>query len=122
MCRSVACAPVRSPLHIRVHWGLGVRVSPTEREVLEATDGHPLWEQENGWTLASKLTSSTALYALDKSVEIREITQGSHRETYNLVVADYHTYFVGESRILSHDNTRRRPTSALLPGLKRVSR
>ena len=98
-----------------------VRIT-TEREVLEATDGHPLWEQENGWTLASKLTSSTALYALDKSVEIREITQGSHRETYNLVVADYHTYFVGESRILSHDNTRRRPTSALLPGLKRVSR
>ncbi len=91
----------------------------TELEALEATAGHPLWAQEAGWTLARKLTSSQALYALDKSVEIREITQGGHRETYNLVVADFHTYFVGESRILSHDNTRRRPTSALLPGLQR---
>ena len=97
-----------------------VRIT-TEREVLEATEGHPLWEPKTGWTLAGKLTAATPLYALDKSVEIREITEGGHRETYNLVVADYHTYFVGESRILSHDNTRRRPTSVLLPGLKRVS-
>ena len=36
---------------------------------------------------------------------------------YNLVVADFHTYFVGGARILSHDNTIRRPTSAIVPGL-----
>ena len=36
---------------------------------------------------------------------------------YNLVVADFHTYFVGIARILSHDNTIRRPTDAIVPGL-----
>ena len=38
--------------------------------------------------------------------------------TYNLIVADFHTYFVGEGKILSHDNTIREPTVALVPGLK----
>ena len=26
-------------------------------------------------------------------------------ETYNVIVADFHTYFIGDSRVLSHDNT-----------------
>ena len=38
-------------------------------------------------------------------------------ETYNLVIADFNTYFVGESGILVHDNTARRPTQAVVPGL-----
>jgi hypothetical protein len=33
------------------------------------------------------------------------------------VVADFHTYFVGEAKILSHDNTIRQPTNAVVPGL-----
>ena len=35
---------------------------------------------------------------------------------YNLTVADYGTYFVGEGQALAHDNTPRLPTRALLPG------
>ena len=38
-------------------------------------------------------------------------------ETYNLVVADFNTYFIGSSGILAHDNTPRRPTQAVLPGI-----
>jgi len=34
-----------------------------------------------------------------------------------LIVADFHTYFIGQRRILTHDNTIRGPTSDLLPGL-----
>ncbi|GAF79892.1 unnamed protein product, partial [marine sediment metagenome] len=29
----------------------------------------------------------------------------------------FHTYFVGKTKILSHDNTIREPTDALVPGL-----
>ena len=36
---------------------------------------------------------------------------------YNLIVADFDSYFVGDSAILVHDNTPRQPTSAVLPGL-----
>jgi hypothetical protein len=34
-------------------------------------------------------------------------------------VADFHTYFVGDGRILSHDNTPRNPTNSIVPGLER---
>ena len=36
---------------------------------------------------------------------------------YNLIVADFDSYFVGDRGILVHDNTPRRPTAAILPGL-----
>ena len=41
----------------------------------------------------------------------------SEAEAYNLVVADFNTYFVGETGILVHDNTPRLPTRATVPGL-----
>jgi hypothetical protein len=34
-----------------------------------------------------------------------------------LVVADFHTYFVGNTKLLSHDVTPREATIAKLPGL-----
>ena len=37
--------------------------------------------------------------------------------TYNLVVDRFQTYFVGQDRLLCHDNSERRPTNALVPGL-----
>jgi hypothetical protein len=43
---------------------------------------------------------------------------GDKAETYNLVVADFHTYFVGQERVLTHDVTPRRPTDATVPGLR----
>jgi hypothetical protein len=41
-------------------------------------------------------------------------------EAYNLVVDDFHTYFVGRLGLLVHDNNFRRPTTAVLPGLHRA--
>ena len=38
---------------------------------------------------------------------------------YNLIVADFDSYFVGDAAILVHDNTPRQPTAAVLPGLKK---
>ena len=37
-------------------------------------------------------------------------------KTYTLVVADFHTYFVGEMKILSHDNTLHSATTITVPG------
>ena len=36
---------------------------------------------------------------------------------YNLVVADFGNYFVGEEKALVHDNTIRDVTPAIVPGL-----
>jgi hypothetical protein len=51
------------------------------------------------------------------SVTVSAVEAGRHSETHNLIVADFHSYFAGQSRLLSHDNTVRRATSATVPGL-----
>ena len=38
-------------------------------------------------------------------------------QAYNLVVADFNTYFVGSANVLVHDNLYRHPTLAKVPGL-----
>lgn len=38
-------------------------------------------------------------------MEAREAAQAWYDFSYNLVVDGFHTYFVGESRVLVHDNS-----------------
>lgn len=42
---------------------------------------------------------------------------GKSEKVYNLVVADFHTYFVGKSMILSHDVMAPGLTNLKVPGL-----
>ena len=57
-------------------------------------------------------------HSVNGSSEITSIEDaGRDERAYNLVVADFHNYFVGDGRILSHDNSPRSPTNALVPGL-----
>jgi hypothetical protein len=89
---------------------------------LVATPGHPVWINGKGWRLFRELEAGEVLHSLSggvpiASVDRAEIRSGADPNSYNLVVADFSTYFVGESGILVHDNTARRPTSARVPGL-----
>jgi hypothetical protein len=36
---------------------------------------------------------------------------------YNLVVADFHTYFISDAQVLVHDNELRGPNITTVPGL-----
>ena len=67
---------------------------------------------------ASQLESGMLLHTTSGPLPIVSVDSGSEAETYNLVVADFSTYFVGQQQILSHDFTLRRATSAVVPGLK----
>ena len=49
---------------------------------------------------------------------ISQIEEAADEETYNLVVADWHNYFVGARRVLVHDNAPQQPTIRRLPGLR----
>ena len=51
-------------------------------------------------------------------VHLSSVELAPEEETYNLVVADFHTYFVGYRKVLSHDNSMRMPTRAVVPGLR----
>jgi hypothetical protein len=54
---------------------------------------------------------------LIESIEKLDPDPSPAGKSYNLIVADFHSYFVGDQGILVHDNTPRAPTAALLPGL-----
>ena len=62
--------------------------------------------------------SGSQLHGQLGTVPVRAVETGSEAETYNLIVDGFHTYFVGEGKVLCHDNTVRRPTNCAVPGLR----
>ncbi|NLX96205.1 MAG: hypothetical protein GXY83_08510 [Rhodopirellula sp.] len=91
-----------------------------EGEEIDATRGHPFWVSGGGWRMAKELQDGQPLHGLGGSRPIRQIEEQPAAEAYNLVVDDFHTYFVGRIGLLVHDNHFRQPTTAVLPGLHRV--
>jgi hypothetical protein len=94
-----------------------VRLLTRYEETLEGSGGHPLWVAGAGWINLRQLQSGMVLHGIDGATVVADVETGRTQPTYNLVVADFHTYVVGDARLLCHDNTPRRPTSALVPGL-----
>ena len=86
-------------------------------EQIEASGGHPFWIAGKGWVRARDLKADAPLHAVDGSRLVGSVERTRKAETYNLIVADFHTYFVGKSMVLSHDNSIAAPTDATVPGL-----
>jgi hypothetical protein len=90
----------------------------TPSETLQVTGGHVFWGSGQGWVKARQLQADMRLHTLTGTIDLTSVEQGGRQDTYNLVVADFHTYFVGEQKILTHDNTIRKPTNCIVPGLE----
>lgn len=86
-------------------------------EVIEATLGHPFWISGHGWAKADELQPGTPLHTSTGMVRIKSVSAARPAPAHNLVVADAHTYFVGRSLLLTHDNTIPQPTNSVVPGL-----
>ncbi len=93
-----------------------LKLSLADRDVF-LTRGHPLWVPGEGWRMPKELRPGALLHTLDGPVALQEVTEWADAETFNLVVADYSTYFVTDKRLLAHDITFRQPTNAALPGM-----
>ncbi len=95
----------------------------TENATLQTSSGHPFFVQGQGWVPSRLLKAGDRIQGLKRPAMVVS-TEAIHltEETYNLVVADFHSYFVGEARILSHDNTIRALTNSIVPGLERSTR
>lgn len=94
----------------------------TSAETVQATPGHCWWVSGRGWLRAKELKAGMMLHTARGNTEIESVEADSNEvETYNLVVADFHTYFVGEQRILSYDNTPVKPSFRAVPGYGTVS-
>ena len=88
-------------------------------EVLEASGGHPFWVEGIGWQKARNLTKSLPLHSPEGNRPLDDVQPGRTQTSLNLVVADFHSFFVGDSRLLTHDNTVRLPTNVSAPGRHR---
>jgi hypothetical protein len=88
----------------------------TTRGDLRTTRGHPFWIVGKGWRMAKELEVSDRIACLGGSATVTAVAKQPPEPAYNLIVADFGTYFVGDGRILVHDNTPRLPTAAAIPG------
>jgi hypothetical protein len=89
----------------------------TAEHKLETTGGHLFWVAGEGWVRARQLRPQMRFHTLTGTVELTNVEAGERHDTFNLVVADFHAYFVGDDKILTHDNTVRKPTNCVVPGL-----
>ncbi len=66
--------------------------------------------------MAKFLKVGRRLHGLDGSQTIESVEEGEEVAAYNLVVDAFHTYFVGDTQLLVHDNSCPRPTLSAIPG------
>lgn len=98
-------------------------VAPTREIVLangesiRCTLGHPWWIVGHGWVMAKNLKSGMAVRTATGFATIESLKDSEPAETYNLVVDDDHTYFVGQTRLLSFDASDLIPTFQKVPGV-----
>ncbi len=101
-----------------------IRITLAENEdgksqVIRASGGHPFWVSGTGWVRARNLDAGARLHGLERFTQVKEVeVEKKATKTYNLVVSDFHSYFVGPEAILSHDNSIVKPIQCLVPGLK----
>jgi hypothetical protein len=99
------------------------RPAPTQelvlpKEVIGATRGHRFWVPNLGWVMTKHLTPGERMLTFGGSVPLESVRNGETVSCYNLVIEDFHTYFVGSSRILVHDTTCPEAELASIPGSK----
>ena len=89
----------------------------TANETIRATRGHPFWVSGIGWQMTKELKAGQLLHTPSGPLPIESAEPDGEAECHNLVVADFNSYFVGESQVLVHDNNLRQVTPATVPGL-----
>lgn len=87
-----------------------------DEESVHATTSHLLWVCGKGWTKAGQIKRGDLLHTAAEPAVVMKATPSEELPTYNLIVADTHTYFVGTSKILSHDVLPRGAVRELTPG------
>lgn len=93
-----------------------IAVIKTESDEIRSTQGHRWWVSGKGWVMAADLEPGMSLHTATGTVRVNEVREDAEQPTFNLVVDEYHTYFVGKDRVLSFDNVDPRPTLRKVPG------
>ncbi|HVV99360.1 MAG TPA: polymorphic toxin-type HINT domain-containing protein [Planctomycetaceae bacterium] len=94
-----------------------LRVSAGDEDIT-CTGGHRFWVAGDAWVRAEELRAGDLLHTATATVPITSISEGEKAEAYNLVVADFHSYFVGQQAFLVQDLPLPRSTNCVVPGLQ----
>lgn len=91
-------------------------------EKLTTTDLHPFWVNGKGWVLTKDLVVGDLLESDDGSlIAIKRIdVKEEHQQVYNISVRDFHTYFVSNLGIFTHNTSCILPSRYLEQALKRT--
>lgn len=87
-------------------------------ERLQCTGGHLFWVMEQGWVKASQLKPGMQVHGAKGSSLVTATEPAAAQPTFNLVVDGHHNYFVGDAKLLTHDNTPRNTTKLVSPGVE----
>ncbi|NOZ39284.1 MAG: hypothetical protein GXP24_03555 [Planctomycetes bacterium] len=83
---------------------------------LHCTPGHVVWATGVGWQRVSKLTAGQMLHGATAEAQVGQVDAAFEIDSYDLIVDDFHTFFVGEQGLLVHDATPIGPAQVALPG------
>jgi Protein of unknown function (DUF1557). len=91
--------------HERVIWEVSLTGANGATEKFETTDDHPWWIAGQGWKRTEELVAGMAVVTRDgRGMVLVSVVETERTDsTYNLTVADFETYFVGEQRVLVHN-------------------
>jgi YD repeat-containing protein len=84
---------------------LSVTDADGNQEAIRASEEHPFWVKETGWVRAAELRAGDALISSDERIlAIAAVSEELETATvYNIEVKDFHTYFVGDSKVFVHN-------------------
>jgi len=88
-------------------------------ETITCTPGHLFWSSGQGWIKARDLAAQTLLHTVTGNTLVWPGRKGPTGNAHNLVVADFHTYFVGKTGVLCQDLMAPKRMNILVPGLAR---
>jgi hypothetical protein len=76
-----------------------------DEESVVATGIHRFWKAGRGWVMARDLKTGDTLRVLGGLARVEAVEPDAVQPVYNLEVAHGQSFFVGERRVLVHDNT-----------------
>ncbi|TWU29248.1 polymorphic toxin-type HINT domain-containing protein [Bythopirellula polymerisocia] len=92
-----------------------------DHETISTTRGHRFWVVDKGWQMSKFLKPGDRLVAQQGWPELLSVEKANESEAFNLVVGQFHTYFVGNQKLLVHDKNCPLPNIAYLPGVEQIS-
>ena len=69
---------------------------------------------------SSRLKSGQQIHSIGGGLAVASIEPAQTDEAHDLIVQGFATCFVGHAGVMVHDNTFRKPTTVLTPGLSRI--